>query len=80
MDKAEYINLKAELYDEDGYLVRTEKGSALKVVDGRFIPTKIELTPAENPGNKTVIDIIDMKFNIEIAEGFFTQQNMKNIR
>jgi len=80
VDKEEFIILKAELYDEDGYLVRTERGLALKVVDGRFIPTRIELVPAENEGHKTILDIIEMKFNITVEESFFSQQNMKNVK
>jgi outer membrane lipoprotein-sorting protein len=80
VDKKEYIVLKAELYDEDGYLVRTERGSELKVLDGRLLPTLLELIPAENPGNKTIIRIKEMKFNINLDDGFFSQQNMKIIR
>ena len=72
--------LKAELYDEDGYLVRTEKASELKIMDGRLIPTLIELVPAENEGYKTILKIVEMKFNIKIEESFFSQQNMKTIR
>jgi outer membrane lipoprotein-sorting protein len=80
VDKKEFIELKAELYDEDGYLVRTETGTDLKTMDGRFLPTLIELVPAENPGNKTVLKIIEMKFNIDLEDNFFSQQNMKSIR
>jgi outer membrane lipoprotein-sorting protein len=80
IDKKEYISLKAELYDEDGYLVRTEKASELKTMDGRLIPTLIELVPAENEGYKTILRITEIKFNIKIEESFFSQQNMKTIR
>jgi outer membrane lipoprotein-sorting protein len=80
IDKKELLVLKAELYDEDGYLVRTENGSEIKVMDGRTIPTRIELVPAEEKGNKTVIEIKDMKFNVPIEESFFSQQNMKRVR
>lgn len=80
VDKNEYIVLKSELYDEDGYLVRTERGSELKTIDGRFLPTLIELVPADTEGNKTIIKIVEMKFNIKMDESFFSQQNMKNIR
>jgi outer membrane lipoprotein-sorting protein len=80
VDKKEYIVLKAELYDEDGYLVRTERGMELKTMDGRFIPTVIELVPAEEEGRKTVLKIREMKFNIKLEESFFSQQNMKSIR
>lgn len=80
VDKSEYIVLKAELFDEDGFLVRTEIASDLKVLDGRLLPTLIELLPAGEEGNKTVLRIEDMKFNITIGESFFSQQNMKNIK
>jgi len=80
VDKKEFIVLKAELYDEDGYLVRTERGTGLKTMDGRFIPSVIELVPAEEEGHKTVLKILEVKFNIELEESFFSQQNMKTIR
>ena len=80
IDKKEFNVLKTELYDEDGYLVRTETGSEIKSMDGRIIPTRIELVPAEEPGNKTIVTIKDMKFNVPIQESYFSQQNMKNLR
>jgi outer membrane lipoprotein-sorting protein len=80
IDKKEYIALKAELYDEDGFLVRSERASGLKIMDGRLIPTLLELIPAENEGYKTIVRIVEMKFNMKIEESFFSQQNMKTIR
>ena len=80
IDKKDFLILRAELYDEDGFLVRTETGSDIKIMDGRVIPTRLELVPSEEPGNKTIVDIKDIKFNVQIAENFFSQQNMKNIR
>ncbi len=80
VDEKEFIVLKAELYDEDGYLVRTERGTDLRTMDGRFIPTTIELVPADEEGRKTVLKILEVKFNVKLEEGFFSQQNMKTIR
>jgi len=80
IDKKDFLILKAELYDEDGYLVRTENGSEIKVMDGRKIPSRIELVPADEPENRTVIDILEIRFNIDVAEGFFSQQNMRRVR
>jgi outer membrane lipoprotein-sorting protein len=80
IDKKDLLFLKSELYDEDGSLVRTETGSEIRTMDGRIIPTRIELQPAEEKGNKTIIEIKDMKLNIPIEEKFFSQQNMKMIR
>ncbi|HOP14947.1 MAG TPA: outer membrane lipoprotein-sorting protein, partial [Lentimicrobium sp.] len=80
IDKNDFLVLKAELYDEDGYLVRTETGSDIKVMGGRTITSKIELVPAEEPENKTLIEIREIKYNIPIAESYFSQQNMKIVR
>ena len=80
VEKKEFIILKAELYDEDDYLVRTERGLELKILDGRLLPTVIELVPAESEGHKTILKIVEMKFNINIEDSFFSQQNMKTIR
>lgn len=80
IDKKEFLFLKAELYDEDGMLVRTETGSEIKMMDGRNIPTRIELIPSEEPGKKTIVIIKDIKFNIPVTQDFFSQQNMRTIR
>jgi outer membrane lipoprotein-sorting protein len=80
IDKKDFIFLKSELYDEDGYLVRTETGSNIRNMDGRLIPTHIELIPAEEEGHKTILDIKEIKFNEPIQESFFSQQNMKRVR
>ncbi|MBA4322679.1 MAG: outer membrane lipoprotein-sorting protein [Odoribacter sp.] len=80
VDKKDFLVLKAELFDEDGVLVRTETGSEIKTMDGRVVPTKLELVPAEEPGNKTLVLIKEIKFNIPVQESFFSQQNMKNVR
>jgi len=80
IDKKDFLVLKAELYDEDGELVRTEIGSEIKIMDGRTIQTRIELHPADEPGNKTVLIIKEIKFNIPLQESYFSQQNMKVVR
>jgi outer membrane lipoprotein-sorting protein len=80
IDKKDFLVMKAELYDEDGVLVRTETGSDIKMMDGRVIQSRIELVPAEEPGNRTVVVIKDIKFNIPLQQSFFSQQNMKMVR
>lgn len=80
IDKTDFLFLKSELFDEDGYLVRTETGSDIKSMDGRLIPTRIELIPAEEEDQKTIIEIREIQFNAPIADSFFSQQNMKRVR
>ncbi len=80
IDKKDFLFLKSELYDEDGYLVRTETGSEIKSMDGRLIPSRIELVPSEEEGHMTIIEIRKIQFNKTINESFFSQQNMKRVR
>jgi len=51
IDKKDFLVLRAELYDEDGILVRTETGSEIKIMDGRTITSRLELQPAEEDGS-----------------------------
>ena len=78
--KEDYMQLKIEYYDEDNYLVKTENGRDIKNMDGRVIPTVYELIPADKPGNKTVVTLNSVKFNIPIEDTFFSQQNLKQVK
>ncbi len=80
IDKTDFLLMKSELYDEDGYLVRTELGMDIKSMDGRMIPSRIELIPADEEGNKTILEIKEIEFDKPITDSFFSQQNMKRIR
>jgi len=77
---ADYFELKSEFYDEDGYLVKSHLASAIKVFDDRKLPSVIEIIPADEPGNKTIVTIKSMRFNISFEKDFFTQQNMKRVK
>lgn len=80
VSKKEYHWLKAEYYDEDGQLVNTENMSDVKLMDNREMPTRMEMIPADKPGQKTVMIFEKMKFDIKIDESFFSQQNMKKVK
>ena len=71
--------MKVEYYDEDNYLVKSEIGEDLKNMDGRYIPAVFELIPADDEGNKTIVTMQEIKFNIPIEDSFFSQQNMKKL-
>ena len=80
VSKDDFLFMKNEYYDEDAFLVRTELGKEIKMMDGRLIPTLLEIIPADEPDQKTVVHIISIEFDVNIKESFFSQQNMKNIR
>ena len=80
VSKEDYYWLKAEYYDEENKLVNTEVLSDIQQMDDRKMPTRLEMIPADEEGNKTILIFKDMKFNVNLDESFFSQQNMKRVR
>ena len=80
IDKVEYNQHLVYYYDEDDFLINTMKLSNIKNMGGRIIPTHLEMIPADEPQNKTVIDYLKMEFDLNIDEKFFSLQNMKRVR
>lgn len=80
VDKKDYLQLKTEAYDEDGELVNTMLGKEIKLMGGRLLPTQMEMTPANKPGNKTIIIYKSLVFDQPISDDFFSTQNMKSIK
>ncbi|NRA51192.1 MAG: outer membrane lipoprotein-sorting protein [Phaeodactylibacter sp.] len=80
ISKGEYLQLKSEFYDEDGYLVQTIYGKQIREMDGRVIPTVLEVVPAEEEGHKTRLEYLSLEFNKPIKPSFFSIQNMKRIK
>jgi outer membrane lipoprotein-sorting protein len=75
-----YDQWMAEYYDEDNKLVNVQNSYDIRHMSDRDIPTRIEISPQNKKGQKTVLHIDEMKFNTRIGEDFFSQQNMKKIR
>lgn len=78
--KKDYLELKAEFYDEDSELVNVQILSDIREMGGRTIPCRFEMIPAGEEGKKTIIQILAADYKTEIPESFFSQQNMKTIR
>jgi outer membrane lipoprotein-sorting protein len=80
VSKEDLLELKAEFYDEDGYLVNTMHLSDIREMGGRKLPTHWEMIPADEEGKKTVLQLISADFTVDIEESFFSQQNLKRLR
>lgn len=78
--KDDFLGLKTEYYDEEQYLVKTHLAYNVKIFDNRTIPSIMEIIPADEDGNKTIVTINQMEFNMPIENNFFSQQNLKRIR
>ena len=75
-----YLQLRADYYDEDEFLIKSMIGSNVQKMGGRTIPTHWEMIPHEKPGQKTVMDYKNIEFNIKTKASFYSQQNMKRVR
>jgi outer membrane lipoprotein-sorting protein len=78
--KGEYLQLKAEYFDEDDFLINTMLASQIRTLGGREIPTRLEMIPDGKPGHKTVLIYNDIQFNQEIPDSFFSLQNLKRVK
>ena len=71
--------VKVERFDEDGEIVSTEIGDAIKMVGDRDIPTHMVMSPSDKPGNHTSLTIDTIVFDSPLKEAFFSQQNLKRV-
>jgi len=60
--------------------VKSDFGYDFKEMDGRLIPSRIEIVPEGEEGKKTILYIKEIEFDVELEASFFSQQNMKRIR
>jgi len=80
IDKVNYMQLRVEFYDEDEFLINTMLSYEPKMFDGKLLPSRMEMIPADKEGHKTVMRTIKLEFDLPVKDGFFTVRNMKSIR
>lgn len=79
IDKNDYLELHSRFYDEDGNLVNMMNSYDIKMMDGRLIPTRFEMIPADKKGQKTEMIYRSVKYNKPIDDNFFTIEKMKTL-
>ena len=78
--KSTCVQRRGEYFDESGRMVDEMLLQNIKAMDGRTIPTHLEMVPLDKKGQKTVLDYQSIQFNIPLQESFFSLQNMKQVR
>ena len=73
----EFLQLRTEFYDEDEFLITTLEATEIKSFEGKRLPSKLRITPADEEGNFTEMTYKALNFNPSFAEGFFERSNMK---
>ena len=80
IDKRDYMQLKTQFFDEYDEMTSIMTGKAIKNFDGKKLPAIIEFVPLDKEGNKTIVERLVWKFDIDINERFFLPNYMKNLR
>ena len=52
--------------------------SEVKEMGGRKLPVNWEMRSMTNPGRKTVMLLLEAKFDLKIDPGIFTERNLKS--
>lgn len=80
IEKKDYLQLRSEFYDEEGDLINTMTASDIRSLGGKTLPTTLTMTPADQPGHKTVIRYRQLTFDQPIEDRFFTEQQMRRVQ
>jgi hypothetical protein len=79
IDKKDFVELHSKFYDEEGELINVMNASEVKMMDGRVIPTHLEMIPVDKKNHKTILIYSSISYNKPLSESFFTLQQMKNL-
>lgn len=77
IDKQDFLELYTRFYDEQGSLQNTMRADEVKVMDGRLIPTRMEMVPADKPEQRTEIIYKSIVFDRPLGDDFFSVDRMK---
>jgi len=61
----------------DEHPARTMKFSGLKEIQGRIVPTRIEVTVASKPGESTRLTYEKIRFDVDVPSSKFTEQALR---
>ena len=77
VDPERFVPLKEELFAKSGQLLKRTVLSDVKLIDGRWMPTKMVFKDMLKQGDGTEFIITEIKFNQDIPEYIFTKAALK---
>lgn len=72
-----FLPVREEFYDEHNKMTKVLTCSDVKTIGGREIPTVYIMKTIAEPDRYTKMEIVDIQFDIEIAESIFSFQNLQ---
>lgn len=79
IDQQDFLQLKTEFYDEDGYLINIMSGKNIANLGGNIVAKTMEFIPVDEPGNLTRITYVTLDFNQQFDANLFSIQTMKTL-
>ena len=64
-------------YDEDLFLSRTLEFTNIEMMDGKMIPTMMNIIPADEPGESTTVKWEEIQFDVTIDDEFFSLRKLQ---
>lgn len=75
--KKDLMPLYEEFFDEEGKQVRKMNLSDVKMMGGRLLPSRLKVVPYDKPGEYTEVIYVNIAFDMEIPDTFFSLRNLK---
>lgn len=76
--RSDHIPVWEKYYDETGKLMRVMNFKDIQMMDGRKIPTVLELIPQNEEGHKTVMRYLEADFNANLPSDIFSLRNLRS--
>jgi outer membrane lipoprotein-sorting protein len=67
----------ARYYDERGRLERTVTLSDYRIMGGRLVPARMDVVPADEPGERTTMHYEELEFDVGLTPDFFSLRNLR---
>jgi hypothetical protein len=80
IDKKDHLELFVIFYDEEGLPVNIMEGYEEKIMDGRLIPTRFEMIPADKKGRKTIMKYLKVEYDRPLADNLFSLEKIKTLQ
>jgi outer membrane lipoprotein-sorting protein len=80
VSSSNYLQLRAEHYDQRGELVNTMKFDQITRFGERELPALITVIPADKQNERTILIYEEADFNIDIDDEFFSRATMQRLR
>jgi outer membrane lipoprotein-sorting protein len=75
--KDDLMPLHEEFFDENEKPVRKMVLTDVKMMGGRLLPTRMSVIPYDQPGEFTEVTYVEISFDVELSETFFSLRNLK---